>query len=461
VARSLGRVLRLVAKPSVVVADVGLLDVCMYRLDVCIIVLDKTWPRLDILSLMAAGTDKFQKATEVARVFTPAAPVSEADLFAGRMYQLRKVIDTIIQRGQHAVIFGERGVGKTSLANVLASRLIFPEKKVLAPKVNCESADTFVTMWKKVFSQLDLITRTPTIGFQYTFFEETKKAADVIGDNIDPDGVRRLLSILGDTGVLLVIFDEFDRLENQEAKRALADTIKALSDNSVNATILLVGVADSVSGLIAEHQSIERALVQIQMPRMSESELGEILDKGANKLSMKFGPGARKQIVCLSRGLPHYTHSVGLHAARCAISRDQQNITEAHVEEAVKTALEEINLSLRTAYDKATFSPRTDTIYAEVLMACALAPAGDFGYFTPAAVRDPLTAIMGKRYEIPGFARHLKDFSEPERGTVLKKAGVKRKFRFRFTNPLMQPFVVMKGVASGRITNSILGKFGE
>lgn len=410
---------------------------------------------------MAATKDKFQRSTDAARVFTPAAPVSEADLFAGRMPQLRKVVDAIIQRGQHGVIFGERGVGKTSLANVLASRLIFPDKKVLAPKVNCESADTFVTMWKKVFSQLDLITRSPTIGFQYTFFEETVRAADVIGDNIDPDGVRRLLTILSDSGVLLVIFDEFDRIENQETKRALADTIKALSDNSVDATVLLVGVADSVSGLISEHQSIERALVQIQMPRMSQSELGEILDKGAGKLSMKFEDEARKQIVRLSRGLPHYTHSLGLHAVRTAIAKDQEIITASHVENSVETALEEINLSLRTAYDKATFSPRTDTIYAQVLMACALARTGDFGYFTPAAVREPLSAIMGKRYEIPGFARHLKDFSEPERGTVVQKAGVKRKFRFRFSNPLMQPFIVMKGVANGLITNNILDKFGE
>lgn len=410
---------------------------------------------------MATTKDKFELETQAARVFTPAAPVSEADLFAGRMPQLRKVIDTIIQRGQHAVIFGERGVGKTSLANVLAFRLEFADKKLLAPKVTCERADTYVSLWKKVFSQLDLITRTPTIGFQYTFFEETVRAADVIGDNIDPDGVRRLLTILSDTAILLVILDEFDRIENQEAKRALADTIKALSDNAVDATILLVGVADSVSELISEHRSIERALVQIQMPRMSPNELGEIIDKGVSKLSLRTTDEAKTQIVRLSRGLPHYTHSLALHAVRAAIRNDENTISIQNVESAVKTALEEINLSLRTTYDKATFSPRADTIYAHVLMACALAKAGDFGYFTPGVVRDPLSAIMKKRYEIPGFARHLNDFSGQDRGSILQKEGVKRRFRFRFSTPLMQPFVVMKGVASGLITNEILDRFGD
>jgi hypothetical protein len=38
---------------------------------------------------------------------------------------------------------------------------------------------------------------------------------------------------------------------------------------------------------------------------------------------------------------------------------------------------------------------------------------------------------------------------------------VKRRFRFRFSNPLMQPFVVMKGVASGIISEDALKRFGS
>jgi hypothetical protein len=410
---------------------------------------------------MVASEQQFDRGTEAARVFSPAAPVSESDLFAGRMTQLRKVIDAIVQRGQHAVVFGERGVGKTSLARVLSSRLIMPSRKLLAPMVNCESADTFSTLWKKVFSQLDLITRNPTIGFQYTIFEETVKAADVIGDDIDPDGVRRLLTLLSNEAVVLVIFDEFDRLQNQDAKRALADTIKSLSDNSVDATVLIVGVAENVSDLISEHQSIERALVQIQMPRMSNSELEEIVDKGVARLKMKIHSDAKSRIVRLSRGLPHYTHSLGLHATRSTIDRNQETIVKTDVDNALTSALEEINLSLRTAYDKGTFSPRKETIYAYVLMACALAPAGDFGYFTPASVREPLTAIRGKPYTIPAFAKYLTSFSTPEKGCVFQKDGVKRRFRYRFSNPLMQPFVVMKGVVTGTITEEVLKRFGS
>lgn len=84
---------------------------------------------------------------EAGRVFSPAAPVDERDLFAGRITQLRRVIDVVNQRGQHAIIFGERGVGKTSLANVISSYLGSVEGvSILAPHVNCDASDDFTRL---------------------------------------------------------------------------------------------------------------------------------------------------------------------------------------------------------------------------------------------------------------------------------------------------------------------------
>jgi ABC-type transport system involved in cytochrome bd biosynthesis fused ATPase/permease subunit len=56
-------------------------------------------------------------------VFTPAAPIRTRDLFFGRMDQLKRVVETINEPGQHAALYGERGVGKTSLANIINDRL--------------------------------------------------------------------------------------------------------------------------------------------------------------------------------------------------------------------------------------------------------------------------------------------------------------------------------------------------
>lgn len=54
---------------------------------------------------------------EILDVFSPGAPIRERELFSGRLDQISQLLDAVRQNGKHAVIFGDPGVGKTSLAN--------------------------------------------------------------------------------------------------------------------------------------------------------------------------------------------------------------------------------------------------------------------------------------------------------------------------------------------------------
>lgn len=53
---------------------------------------------------------------EARQLFSPAAPINAADLFAGRREEIKRFISAIDERGRHVILYGERGVGKTSLA---------------------------------------------------------------------------------------------------------------------------------------------------------------------------------------------------------------------------------------------------------------------------------------------------------------------------------------------------------
>ena len=57
-------------------------------------------------------------------------------------------------------------------------------------------------------------------------------------------------------------------------------------------------------------------------------------------------------------------------------------------------------MSIRDKYHKANTSPRRDNIYGEVLLAAALSPADDLGYFAPADLKKLLAALL-KRDEVP------------------------------------------------------------
>ena len=51
--------------------------------------------------------------------FTPRRPISLPDLLAGRLDLLYRLLDDIATPSQHVLLYGNRGVGKTSIARVL------------------------------------------------------------------------------------------------------------------------------------------------------------------------------------------------------------------------------------------------------------------------------------------------------------------------------------------------------
>jgi Cdc6-like AAA superfamily ATPase len=369
---------------------------------------------------------------EASELFSPGAPIDEGDLFAGRLDQVRDLLDTIHQRGQHAIVFGERGVGKTSLANTFAKFMHNPVSNISISRVNCDGSDGFATIWRKALADWDF-------------------AADLPKGQFAPFDVKRALSKIGLNQSVIVILDEFDRLKNTKARTLIADLIKSLSDGSIRATVIVVGVADSVGDLIKEHASIGRNLIEIPMPRMEDEEIEEIIDKRLSRLDMRIDPVTKRNVVKFSQGLPHYTHLIGLHACRAAIEVMSMVINNAHLQTAVGTCVERAQQSVRDAYHRATSSPRKDNLFKQVLLACALAKTDELGFFPASAVVDPMRKITDKEYNIPSFAQHLKDFCSEQRGCILEQRGTKRRFLYRFTDPLMQPYVNLQGVRSGMV----------
>ena len=402
------------------------------------------------------GPDWMGLYTRVGQVFTPASPIVERELFAGRMAQIGKVMDSINQRGQHAVLYGERGVGKTSLANVLAAILQhMGQSSVVLSKVNCDGTDDFSSAWKKALAEIPYSNEAPPAGFTGRATEMVSTLDTMLPDRPTPNDVRVLLQRLPQPTV--IVFDEFDRLRPREVG-PFTDVIKTLSDYSVDATVVLVGVANTIDQLVKGHESIERNIVQVHMERMNSSEIREILKNGADKLGVEIDELSIEHIINLSQGLPHYAHLVGLHAVRAALMRSSLLVEQVDVDRGVQTAVDDAQQSTKSLYHEATTSSRRGAIFAEVLLACALAPKDQLSYFSASAVVGPLSAIMKKPYQIPAFARHLNKFCEVERGPVLEVTGPERRQRYRFRNALLEPFVIMNGLSTGLITKDQLAK---
>lgn len=365
------------------------------------------------------------------------------------------------------MLFGERGVGKTSLANVLSEYLELTDEEeeekfgpIISPRVNCDSDDTFDTVWRKILDRIELSRTVPSIGFGAEQQDMGFVAAELLGTeyrvradgapDLTPAQISHVLARLGKQSIPILIVDEFDRLD-AAPRRVFADLIKMLSDDAVPATVVLVGVADTVAGLLKDHESVGRALVQVHMPRMGSQEIQEILTRGAARLGMTVEPPAVDRVAAISQGLPHYAHLIGLHATRAAIEHRSLTVTTEHVNTAVQQAIVNAQQSVQRAYHEAIRSAQRGSLFADVLLACAMAKCDELGYFKAQDVRPPMCQITGKSYDIPNFAQHLSDFTGEKRGRILDVVGEKRRLSYHFRDPLMQPFVLMQGIASGRL----------
>ena len=402
---------------------------------------------------------------KAAQVFQPRTPINTRELFAGRWEQMKTLVDAVAQNGLHVVIYGERGVGKTSLANIVRPLIhVFDgtiedqDRSRLIIKTNAVVSDSFSSVWVKLFGEIVWRDSRPAIGIvpgeksPMSFFDTLN-----LQKPLTVDQVRKAFASLPNA---VFIIDEFDRI----AKRIstdFTDLIKSLSDFSVNCTVILVGVSDTIDELVSDHGSITRAVMQILLPRMGIRELQEIIENAEKKLEVKFASDAANLIVHISQGLPHYTHLLGLNSVRKAADRHSTYIKRGDVFDALNEAARQAQQSVTQKHSKAIHSAH-HALYREVLLACSVTASqtqDPLGYFTPGAVAKPLSKILGREVKIATYNNHLSEFCQENRAEVLERDGQLRAYRFRFRDPLLVPFVFMDAVSKGLVSDSELARF--
>lgn len=380
-------------------------------------------------------------ALEISALFD-GAPIDEEDLFAGRASEVKRILETVFARSKHVVLFGERGVGKTSLSNVFWKRFNKSLRSFIVARVQAGPHDTFSSLWIRALEELHA-SGVAAGKSEYVDF-------DCNYEVITPSHIRRELQKCGSNALPIIIVDEYNEVVDPEARRLTANLIKEFYDFSVTTTVVLVGVADNIGELIEDHASVGRAIIQIPLSRMSEVELREIIHKRATRTVMTFSGDAIWTIVVLSRGLPYFTQTLSKHAALQAIENQKIVVSVEDVEASMGRFIEDTETSFRDAYRDATRSNQ-ENYFQQSLLACALSQTDDEGYFTANDVVDPYSAIMKERKRIAHFEKHLRRFSTGEGGNVLIKKGGDRQQTFRFTDPMMQPYVIIRGIQSGMI----------
>jgi len=271
--------------------------------------------------------------------FTPARPISKPGMFAGRTTVLRTLIQSIEDQQLHVVIYGERGIGKTSLLHILDE--IARDARYIVRYSSCGEDVEFSEFFRAIMRDIPLL--------YHSDFAPTSEDIEKGGSLADllPDGqvtvadVSDVFAKLSSTRVLLLL-DEFDRAHAPSFRRSIAELIKNLSDRSVRVQLVISGVASNLTELIEHIPSIRRNILGLQVPNMTDAEIHELISNGEAVCGLKYDAAALDAITVVAHGSPYIASLICQLAGIQALDRNVSAIEYADVIEAVNRAYGEL-----------------------------------------------------------------------------------------------------------------------
>lgn len=263
------------------------------------------------------------------RLFGANQPVENPrDLF-GRARELDLLSASVLDGGMHAVIYGPRGSGKTSLVRVFGD--LADERGASVIYQSCAGGTGFGELMLPYLDDIG----PAAFGMRADDFA---RAVAAVAAAPSPRSLATLL-VRADREDLVLILDEFDRLEDVEIKAQLALLVKLLSDMRSRVRLVFVGISGDLSELIDVHASVRRHLVPIGLSPLSESEVENFIVTTSRAIGLTFLPSALSLLRWLVCGSPYHMRLFSLHTCLHAIEHDQRNADDATVFAGIDRAL--------------------------------------------------------------------------------------------------------------------------
>lgn len=161
------------------------------------------------------------------------------------------------------------------------------------------------------------------------------------------------------------------------------------------------------------------------------------------------------RVVNLSHGLPHYTHLLALNVVQSAIKDERSAIEKSDLDASIHESINKAQQTVKDGYFTAVNSPRGN-LYKQILLACAMAKNDEMGFFSASDIKEPLERITGRIYQISAFSKHLSEFCDQKRGPVITRTGYPRRYKYRFANPIMEPYIILDALAKELINEASL-----
>jgi Cdc6-like AAA superfamily ATPase len=306
-----------------------------------------------------------QFATELGTVISHSKPIDSESHLKGREDQLKTVMQAIYSAGRHVFIFGERGVGKTSLAKTAGLRAAYD--KSCFKQIGCGRASTFDELQRlviEVFSPDELagVEKTHGVGIaSWIGLTRSVSTQSVAPTTISVTRAADILASLDESNFSkrrVVVIDEVDRLASNDVREQLAELIKLLGDRGATLTLILTGVGSDLAQILGSHASSFRQLAQIHLERINYQSALDIIDDALQKFGIDWEVEpirtARFRIASIANGFPYYVHLL-TEKLLYAVFEDKaaERVDLNHLQLALASAVRDAQEEIRKPYDRA------------------------------------------------------------------------------------------------------------
>jgi hypothetical protein len=254
----------------------------------------------------------------LARAFDSAHPVRTRDELFGRAHELDALLSATLDFGQHVIIHGARGSGKTSLVRVYGDHA--DGRGAIVIYMACEPGASFAELVRPYLHAL------PPIAL---VSEERTRFRDGLAALPQSFGPRAFVDLVGErvAGPVVLIFDEFDRITDTRVKADMAIAMKLLSDSLTSMLFVLVGIAHNVVDVIDGHPSLRRHMRAVSLGRIEPDSVKALINAGEASTGVTFEDRAREIIIRSSCGSPFHIRMFCHHAAIAALARGSSSVS--------------------------------------------------------------------------------------------------------------------------------------
>lgn len=350
-------------------------------------------------------------------------PVIARERFAGRHDALAQLIAAIEQQRVHVVVYGERGIGKTSLVHVFADTA--REARYLVIYGSCGTEARFDTMFRAFASKIPMLYHRDVLPTAIDNEAGVTFDSLLPGGEFGPREVSDLFADVVGTRVVLIL-DEYDRVLDPGFRRDVAELIKNLSDRAARVQLVLTGVAQNLDELVGYAPSIRRNIVGLPMRPLTAGEVKAILALGESAAGLRFSPEAVDMIATMAGGSPYLVRLLGHRAGIAALDEHEAVVDAGHGRIAVERVLTDWNASLPRRI-QAILARDDARAQWPLLVAAARAGSSADGWFS---VDDVYTEVAAN---IPpaSIERDLRHFAHAHELLEVQE-GAETRFRFRY-----------------------------